>query len=129
MSEEKESLPIPDKKIPASVVIIGTFEIGIALVGFIIIFLAGKSGLDVLILAILLIVYGSMGAGLWAIQEWARFANVVLHAVAIPYTIYTSVFLNGPAGLPPILISIAIIYALTRPEIRHKFQTVVSKKR
>ena len=129
MSEDKESLPVPDKKIPASIAIIGTFEIGIALIGFILVFLVGQSDLNTLVFVVLLIVYGSMGAGLWAIQEWARFANVVLHAVAIPYTIYTSVFLNGPAGLPPILISIAIIYALTRPEIRHKFQTVVPKKR
>ena len=129
MSEDKESLPVPDKKIPASIAIIGTFEIGIALIGLILVFLVGQSDLNTLVFVVLLIVYGSMGAGLWAIQEWARFANVVLHAVAIPYTIYTSVYLNGPAGLPPILISIAIIYALTRPEIRHKFQTVVPKKR
>lgn len=129
MSKQQEPLPLPDKKIPASVAIIGTFEIGIALVGFIIIFLVGQPSIEVMVFAILLIVYGSMGAGLWAIQEWARFANVVLHTIAIPYTIYTSVFLDGPAGLPPILISIAIIFALTRPQIRHKFQTVVPKKR
>jgi uncharacterized membrane protein (DUF2068 family) len=129
LNQDKEPLPVPDKKIPASIAIIGTFEIGIALIGFILVFLVGQSDLNTFVFVVLLIVYGAMGAGLWAIQEWARFANVVLHAVAIPYTIYTSVYLNGPAGLPPILISIAIIYALTRPDIRHKFQTVVPKKR
>jgi len=129
LSENQEPRPVPDKKIPASVAIVGTFEVGIALIGLIIVFLAAQANFQTLIFVILLIIYGTMGAGLWAIQEWARFANVVLHAVAIPYTIYTSVFMDGPAGLPPILISIGIIYALTRPEIRHKFQTVVPKKR
>ena len=129
MNKNQEPLPTPDKKIPPSIAVIGTFEIGIALVGFIIVFLVGQLDAYTMGFVVILTIYGTMGAGLWAIQEWARFANVVLHAVAIPYTIYTSIFLDGPAAWPPILISIAIIYALTRPEIRHKFQTVVPKKR
>ncbi len=128
MSKNQEPLTVPDKKIPPSIAIIGTFEIGVALVGFIIVFLVGQLDAYTMGFIVILTIYGAMGAGLWAIQEWARFANVILNAVAIPYTIYTSVFLDGPPAWPPILISIAIIYALTRPEIRHKFQTVVPKK-
>lgn len=129
MAQNKENLPLPDKKIPVPVVVIGTFEIGIALIGLMIIFLIGQMDMFTFSFLVILLIYGAMGAGLWAIQEWARVANIVLHIIAIPYTIYTSVFLDGPAGLPPLLIAFAIIFALTRPEIRHKFQTVVPKKK
>jgi hypothetical protein len=56
----------------------------------------------------------------------------VLHIVAIPYTVYTALFLGWPQDwrlISQIVISGWIIFALTRPEIRHKFQTVVAKKR
>jgi hypothetical protein len=55
-----------------------------------------------------------------------------LHLVAIPYVFYTVAFLEAPSDwrmISQVLISIAIVAALTRPEIRHKFQTVVTKKK
>lgn len=80
----------------------------------------------------LLCVYGVIGAGLWAIQEWARYTNVLLHVVAIPYTVFSSIVLGGQTPgqtAVQIVIAAGIIYALTRPEIKYKFQTVVPKKR
>lgn len=128
----KQPLPLPDKSIPASVMIIGTFEITIALLGLIGIILIGQLDAGSIAFLTLLAIYGAMGAGLWAIQEWARFTSVVLHMVAIPYTIYTALFLGWPRDwrlLSQLLIAGGIIFALTRPEIRHKFQTVVPKRR
>lgn len=112
--------------------IIGTFELAVALLGLVLVILTGRLELDWVVFLILLMIYGAMGAGLWAIQEWARYSNVVLHIVAIPYTIFTALFLEGPSGwhiAAQIIIACGIIFALTRPEIRHKFQTVVPKKR
>ena len=133
MTDKQEPLPLPDKKIPLAVMVIGTFEIGIALLGLIIVVVAVQQW-DVLSVftLMLLCIYGAMGAGLWAIQEWARHTNVVLHAVAIPYTLFTSIILGGQdfgQTLIQIIVAIGIIYALTRPGIKHKFQTVVPKKR
>jgi hypothetical protein len=125
-------LPPPDKNIPAAVMLIGIFEVGIALLGFIVVFLAGHLDLYTTFFVILLSVYGAMGAGLVAIQEWARVSNIVLHLMAIPYALYAVAFLGTPAGWPlvsQVAISGFIVYALTRPAIRYKFQTVVPKKR
>ena len=106
--------------------IIGTFEIAIALLGLVLLILAGHlDGASVAFL-VLLLIYGAMGAGLLAIQEWARRANVILHIIAVPYALYTAFFLSAPSDwrlLAQILISVAIVLALTRPAIRHKFQT------
>jgi len=132
LNNNDDSAPVPDKNIPAAVIIIGTFEIGIALLGLLILFLVGGSSANTVTFLTLLIIYGAMGAGLMAIQEWARFTNVVLHIVAIPYTLYTSVVLGGQSteyGFIQILISFGIVFALTRPKIVHKFQTVVPKKK
>jgi hypothetical protein len=112
--------------------IIGTLELAISFLGLIIIILAGRLDSGAIPFLIFLGIYGALGAGLWAIQEWARFVSVVLHMVAIPYTLYTAVFLGWPQDwrlVSQLLIAGWIVFALTRPEIRHKFQTVVPKKR
>ena len=113
--------------------IIGTFEVAIALLGLIIVIIrVGQLDTSVAVFVIFLFIYGAVGAGLMAIQEWARFTNIVLHVVAIPYTLFTAIVLERATvlgGAIQLIIAFGIIYALTRPEIRHKFQTVVPKKR
>jgi hypothetical protein len=131
-NKSHQPLPPPDKTIPLAVMLIGTFELAVALLGLVLVILLGQPDLNWLVFAILFMIYGAMGAGLWAIQEWARFANVILHAVAIPYAIFTTIILGGPSGwqaVSQIVIAGGIIFALTRPEIRYKFQTVVPKQR
>ncbi|MFQ5614028.1 MAG: hypothetical protein ACE5H9_18050 [Anaerolineae bacterium] len=132
MARNPEPLPPPDKSIPLTVVFIGTFEIGVALLGFITLFLYGQMDGRGIALLVLLVIYATMGAGLWAIQEWARFANVVLHTIAVPYLLFSAVVLANQslemAGLR-LVISAAIVIALSRPAMRHKFQTVVPKQR
>ncbi|RME72567.1 MAG: hypothetical protein D6784_13255 [Chloroflexi bacterium] len=125
-----EAPPLPDKRIPLSVAIIGTYEVAAALFGLIILVLFGSFGVNSLVLLVLLLVYGAMGAGLWAIYEWARRLNVILHVLAIPFAVYTAYGLGGPTDwrlFTQIIIALAIVLALTRPEIRHKFQTARSK--
>ena len=103
-----------------------------ALLGLIIVVLAAEMNGNTAVYLVLLGIYGAMGAGLLAIQEWARFANVVLHLVAIPYGLYTAAFLGGPSDwrmVSQLLISGAIIIVLTRPKIRYKFQTAGPKKK
>ena len=132
MDKNEHALGVPDKRIPLSVMIIGTFEVAVALLGLILVMVVGQLDAYSVAFLILLAIYGAMGAGLWAIQEWARFANVVLHLVSVPYILFTYLFLDGPSGwhiIAQLLIAIGIVYALSRPEIRHKFQTVVPKKR
>jgi len=131
LSKDQEPLPLPDKKIPASVMIIGTFEVAIALLGLVLIILVGQLDANSIVVLMFLLIYGAVGAGLMAIQEWARYANVVLHIVAIPYTLFTAIFLGRATiwgGTMQLIIAFGIIYALTRPKIRHKFQTVVPKR-
>lgn len=128
----QSSLPLPDKKIPISVMLIGTYEIAVALLGLIILVLAGQFDGFTIAVFVLLVVYGALGAGLWAIQEWARFVNIVLHLLSLPYILYTALFWQGEVIWQPfvqLLISLSIIVALRRPAMRHKFQTVVSKKK
>jgi uncharacterized membrane protein (DUF2068 family) len=131
-SNQEYTLPLPDKKIPLSIMLIGTFEIAVALLGMILIFLVGQLNLGTGGLLILLMVYGALGTGLWAIQEWARFVNIILHVLTIPYILFTLPFWELDSVWKPVLnlvIAIAIIIALTRPLIRHKFQTVVPKQK
>jgi hypothetical protein len=126
------NLPLPDKSIPASVMLIGIFEVAIALLGLILVVLIGQNNLYTLGFLVLLGIYGAMGAGLMAIQEWARVTNVILHFVAIPYSLYAVAFLGVPFTwqvASQIVISCAIVFALTRPAIQFKFQTVVPKKK
>ena|GEM_PF-1250639 len=129
---QRRPQPVPDKKIPASVMVIGTFEVAVALFGLIILVLIANFSLYSLTFLVMLLIYGAMGAGLLAIQEWARRTNVILHLVAVPYALYTSTFLGSPTGwqlLAQILISVAIVLLLSRPTIRHKFQTVVPRQK
>jgi hypothetical protein len=129
--ENQHPLSPPDKKIPASVMIIGSFELGIALLSLVILILVGNLDATAVPFLLLLLIYGAMGAGLLAIQEWARRANVILHIIAIPYAFYTAFFLSGPSDwrlLAQVLISTAIVLALTRPAIRQKFQTAGPKR-
>ena len=131
MAEEPGPLlPVTDKKIPISVALIGSFEVTVALLGLIILLLVGKFDGAGAAFLLLLLIYGAMGAGLLAIQEWARRANVILHIIAIPYALYTTFFLGGPSDwrlMAQLLISVAIVLSLTRPVIRHKFQTAIPK--
>lgn len=132
MAKNQAPLPLPDKSIPGSVMIIGTFELAISFLILIIIILVGRLDASSIPFLIFLTIYGALGAGLWAIQEWARFATVVLHMVAVPFTLYTAIFRGWPQDwhlVSQLLIAGWIVFALTRPEIRHKFQTVVPKKR
>ena len=126
------NLSSPDKTIPTSVMLIGSFEIAVALLVMMILFLVAPLNVSSAALFVFLLIYGAMGAGLLAIQEWARRANVVLHLVAVPFTFYTAFILGGgPAWQPAVqvFISGAIIVALTRPAIQHKFKTVVPKQK
>ena len=128
----KQPLPATDKKIPIPVVLIGSFEIAVALLGLVILILVGQFSGNSVAFLVLLIIYATMGAGLLAIQEWARYSNVVLHIVAVPYALYTSLFLDGPTDWrlgSQLVISAAIVIALTRPAIRHKFQTAGPKRK
>jgi pilus assembly protein TadC len=130
-SSEK-NLPLPDKKIPTSVMIIGTFEVAVALFGLIILVLIASFSLYSLAFLVMLLIYGAMGAGLLAIQEWARRINVILHMIAVPYALYTSRFLGSPTGwqlMSQLVISTGIVLLLSRPVIRYKFQTVVPRRK
>ncbi len=129
---DKPMLPLPDKKIPFSIMVIGTFEIAVALLGLIILLLNGSFDGNSAAFLVLVLIYGTIGAGLWAIQEWARLTNVVLHTIYVPYIFYISRLPDGPETwqlTTQMLISLSIIIALTRPEIQHKFKTVVPKKK
>ncbi len=131
-NQKQMPLPLPDKKIPLSIMLIGTFELAVSLLGMIVWILVGRLDGGGWALFVLLIIYGALGAGLWAIQEWARFANVVLHIVSLPYILYTLPFWEGQFAWQPIIqlvIALSIIFALTRPALRYKFQTVVPKSK
>jgi len=62
--QNEHDLPLPDKKIPGSIMLIGTFQIGISLWLLILVILVGR--LDGLGLSLLVLIafYGSLGAGL-----------------------------------------------------------------
>ena len=112
--------------------LIGTFELAVSLLGLIVWILVGQLDGGGWSLFVLLVIYGALGAGLWAIQEWARFVNVVLHGVSLPYILYTLPFWGDQFAWQPIIqfvIALSIIFALTRPALRYKFQTVVPKKK
>jgi hypothetical protein len=131
-SNNKQSLPAPNKKIPLSVVLIGSFEIAISLLGLVVLVLVGQFNGNSVAFLVLLVIYAAMGAGLLAIQEWARYTNVVLHIVAVPYALYTSLVLDGPTDWrlgSQLVISAAIVIALTRPAIIHKFRTARTRRR
>jgi hypothetical protein len=131
MNQPEFSPALPDKKIPVSVILIGTFELAVALFGLILLILLGRFGAAAAAFLVLALIYGAIGAGLLAIQEWARRANVALHVAAVPYALYAALVWDGPTGwrlAAQVAISAAIVYALTRPAIRFKFQTAAPKK-
>jgi hypothetical protein len=131
-SDKDHDLPLPNKSIPLTVAIIGTYEIAVALIGLLILLLyGGQADVSLLPLLILCVIYGLVGAGLWAIQEWARYTNVVLHIISIPHTVYTSITEDAAltSSLIRLGIAVAIVIALTRPTIQHKFKTVVPKSK
>jgi hypothetical protein len=132
LDPDKQTLKLPDKRIPASVMLIGSFEIGVALLVMMILFIMAPLTVSSAALFVFLSIYGAIGAGLLAIQEWARRANVILHFVAIPFTVYTALFLGHGSVWQPavqVFISGAIIIALTRPAIQYKFKTVVPRQK
>ncbi len=133
VSEQSQAdLSVPNKDIPTSIALIGTFQIGVALFYLIILFLIGTANLPSLMLLAFALFYGGLGAGLWAIEEWARRINIIIHIGAIPFTIFTLPYYSGELNWQPIaqvVISLTIVYFLTRPEMRHKFQTVVPKQK
>lgn len=130
--QNRHTFPVPDKNIPLSIMIIGTFELGMALLILLFIVMVGTFDRYSLAISILLVIYGASGAGLWAIQEWARVLSILLHVLAIPYVFLTFSWWEAPLAWQPVaqlVIAGSIIIALTRPAIRYKFQTVVPKKR
>ena len=115
MNEQNQTdLPLPDKDIPTAVALIGTFQLGVALFYLIILFLIGTVSTPSLMLLAFALFYGALGAGLWAIQEWARFVNVVIHIGAIPFTIFTVPYWRGDLDWQPIaqvIISLTIVFS------------------
>lgn len=112
--------------------LIGSFEIAISLLGLVVLVLIGQFNGNSIAFLVLLVIYAAMGAGLLAVQEWARKANVVLHIVAVPYALYTSFVLGGPTDWrlgSQLVISAAIVLALTRPATIYKFQTARPRRK
>jgi hypothetical protein len=109
------------KKIPGSIIAIGTFQVAVSLW---LIFLMALTQEWQFVQLGLAIGYGVLGAGLLAVMEWARFIGVVTHALLLP-TILWQVVIGNQAGLIPalqVVIVVAIFYVLSRPHIRAKFR-------
>jgi hypothetical protein len=109
------------KKIPGSIIAIGTFQVAVSLW---LIFLMAITGEWRLLGLGAAIVYGVLGAGLLAVMEWARFLSVVIHALLLPVILWQAV-VEGQHGVRPALqttIVIIIFYVLSRPRIRAKFR-------
>ena len=110
-----------DKKIPPSILIVGTFQVAVGLLAILSMSISGSWSLASTLLAV---VYTMLGAGLLAVMEWARFIGVVVHALLLPFLLWQALALGeaGPIKALQVLISIAIFYVLTRPDIRAKFR-------
>ena len=109
------------KKIPGSILIIGTFQVAIGLWAILTMIIAGEWALTTALFAVFYII---LGAGLLAIMEWARFIGVVAHTMILPLLLWQA-FYAGEAGLAmaiQVAITMAILYILTRPHIRAKFR-------
>jgi uncharacterized membrane protein (DUF2068 family) len=110
-----------EKKIPPSILVVGTFQVAVGLLAILSMSISGNWSLFATLLAV---AYTALGAGLLAIMEWARFIGVVIHALLLPFLLWQALALDE-AGLIKalqVLISIAIFYVLTRPHIRAKFR-------
>ena len=77
-----------------------------------------------LVIALLAMVYITLGAGLLAIMEWARFINVVVQPLILAYLLWRVVAFNeaGLGSSIQVMVTIGIYYTLTRPYIRAKFR-------
>lgn len=109
------------KKIPKSIIVIGTLQTALGLWS---IFSMATSGKWDIYIALLAFFYSLLGAGLLAIMEWARFANVIVHIMLIPYILANAMY-GDRAGLGSaiwIMITAATAYILTRPHIRALFR-------
>jgi hypothetical protein len=109
------------KKIPGSIIAIGTFQVAVSLW---LIFLMAITGEWRLLGLGAAMVYGVLGAGVLAVMEWARFLSVVIHALLLPVILWQAV-VEGQHGVRPALqttIVIIIFYVLSRPRIRAKFR-------
>ena len=111
------------KKIPGSIIAIGTFQVAVSLW---LIFLMAITGEWRLLGLGAVIGYGVLGAGLLAVMEWARFISVVVHALLLPVILWQAI-VEGQHGLRPALqtlVVIVIFYVLSRPQIRAKFRRI-----
>ena len=109
------------KKIPKSILIIGTFQVAAGLWAISSMAIIGEWQLIVTLLAI---GYTVLGAGLLAVMEWARFIGVVTHAMLLPYLLW-QVSYAGQSGLDTAFqvgMTMFIFFILTRPHIRAKFR-------
>ena len=108
------------KKMPKSILAIGTFQAAVGL--GVITFMAITQEWNLLASA-LAIGYTTLGAGLLAVLEWARFGSVVVHPMILVWLLSQAA--SGRAGLltaTQVAIVLGIIYLLTRPEIRALFR-------
>ncbi|MEM7033526.1 MAG: hypothetical protein AAF629_28505 [Chloroflexota bacterium] len=111
---------IEKKKIPKSIMAIGTFQSAVGLGAITFMAITGDWNLLVVILAV---GYTALGAGLLAILEWARFGNVVIHPMILMWLLIQAA--SGQAGFATasqVAITLGIFYLLTRPEIRALFR-------
>ena len=108
------------KKLPKSIVAIGTFQTAAGLFAITLMAISGEWNLWITVLAI---GYTALGAGLLAVMEWARFVSVVVHPMALVWLMFVAS--RGGAGLLTtiqVIIALGILYQLTRPHIRSFFQ-------
>lgn len=117
------STPTEKKKktIPNTVMLIGTFEIVVGL--WVIFSMAVTRSWDMYIV-LFAGCYVALGAGLLAMMEWARFAGVIVHLIILFYLL-SQVASGHEAGFISAIrtgLTCSIIFALTRPYIRAKFQ-------
>jgi len=110
-----------NKKIPKSILIIGTFQ---AAAGLWTIFQMTLTNEWQLVVILLAICYTILGAGLLAMMEWARFIGVVVHITLLPLFLWQAHY-GGYTGLNaalPVGITMIIFFILTRPHIRSQFR-------
>ena len=108
------------RKIPRSILFIGTLQVAIGLWVITSMAIAGDWNLVVLIFAV---GYICLGAGLLAVMEWARFVGVVVHPMIL-FFLLMRVY-NGESGFwmaLQVTIVLLTLYILTRPHIRAQYR-------
>jgi len=110
-----------NKRIPKVILLVGIFQVA---VGLWMIFTMAINSSWHLVIALLAMVYITLGAGLLAIMEWARFINVVVQPLILAYLLWRVVAFNeaGLGSSIQVMVTIGIYYTLTRPYIRAKFR-------